>query len=104
MAFEKEFIGSGKRVRDYDMVECFVEYDKLIPFDYNGKKYVSFTVAGKKNGADEYGKTHSVSISKRVDDGNPNNDMNDVANPTSQVVPDSPDYPDEEINPEDIPF
>jgi hypothetical protein len=100
--YQKVFIGSGKRVKDYDMVECSVEYNKLQPFEYNGKMYVKFTVAGKKDGADKWGKTHSVSISRRVDDGNPTNNMSDVQNPVHAPAP--PDYPEEEINPEDIPF
>lgn len=31
-------------------------------FEYNNKKYVKLNVSAKKDGADEYGKTHYVAV------------------------------------------
>jgi hypothetical protein len=31
-------------------------------FEFNGKKYIKLNVSAKKDGADEYGKTHYVAV------------------------------------------
>jgi hypothetical protein len=31
-------------------------------FEYNGKKYIKVNVSAKKDGADEYGKTHYLAV------------------------------------------
>lgn len=102
MAFEKRYIGSGKEVPNYpNLVEVSINYDKLQPFEFNGQRYVKFTV-GKKKETDQHGKTHAVWVSEKVDDGNPTNNMNSVENPSYATK--KPDYPEEDIAPEDIPF
>tara|TARA_R100000773_G_C4221040_1_gene119890 strand:+ start:4057 stop:4335 length:279 start_codon:yes stop_codon:yes gene_type:complete len=58
------FVGSGKQVFD-NMVEisvCLSDIPREHTFEYNGKKYVKLNVTKKKEGVDQYGKTHSVKI------------------------------------------
>ena len=64
---EKIFVGSGKRVKDFDMVNITINLTKLSQegkeffFEYDGNKYAKLNVVGKKE-TDEYGKTHYVAI------------------------------------------
>jgi len=64
---EKIYVGSGKRVKDYDMVNITINLTKLSKegseyfFEYDGNKYAKFNVVGKKE-TDEYGKTHYVAV------------------------------------------
>jgi hypothetical protein len=58
---EKKYVGSGKKVGNYDLINFTIAEDKVKDawFDYNGKKYLRLTIGNKKE-ADQYGKTHSV--------------------------------------------
>lgn len=59
---DKNYVGSGKQIGNYDMINisvCLSDLPKDDMFEYNGKKYIKLTV-GKKRKADKYGKTHSV--------------------------------------------
>lgn len=60
----KNYIGSGKRNEKFNNIIsvtiCINDAEKFV-FEYNGKKYLKFDVAEKKE-PDQYGKTHSVSI------------------------------------------
>ena len=61
---EKIYVGSGKKVKDYDLVNISICLDdKIKPYiyEYKEKKYINLTVAAKKE-VDQYGKTHSVTI------------------------------------------
>lgn len=72
---KKTYVGSGKKVQDYDMVNisvCLSDIPKDQVNEFNGKKYVSLTVA-KKREVDQYGKTHSVSINEYKPKSNPAN-------------------------------
>jgi hypothetical protein len=65
MAEEKIYVGSGISKFDGNMVSvslCLSDVPKEHMFEYNGKKYVKLNVSAKKDGADEYGKTHYVSV------------------------------------------
>ena len=72
---ETIWVGSGKRVKDYDLINVSICVSDCEPhfFEYNGKKYLKVTVAGKKNGPDQYGKTHGVKINTYNPDQNKQN-------------------------------
>lgn len=59
----KEYIGSGKKHPNYDIVKVSIDIEKAMKFfhEYNGKQYLTFDVAAKRE-TDKYGKTHSVSV------------------------------------------
>jgi len=54
-------------------LECCLEVgDNIRPFireGQNGKKYLYFKIMPRKNGADQYGKTHTMSIRYKGQDG-----------------------------------
>jgi hypothetical protein len=61
---EKIYVGSGTSKFDGNLVSCSLCLSDLPSehiFEYNGKKYIKLNVQKKKE-ADQYGKTHSVSI------------------------------------------
>ena len=65
MAEEKIYVGSGISKFEGNMVSvslCLSDVPKEHMFEYNGKKYVKLNVSAKRDGADEYGKTHYVSV------------------------------------------
>jgi len=60
----KNYIGTGKKHEKFDgivSVTIDIEKAKEFIFEYNGKKYLKFDVAEKKE-QDKFGKTHSVSV------------------------------------------
>jgi hypothetical protein len=65
MAEEKIFVGSGTSKFDGNLISCSLCLSDLPQehmFEYNGKKYIKLNVSAKKDGADEYGKTHYVAV------------------------------------------
>ena len=61
---EKIYVGSGKKVKDYDLVNISICLDdKIKPYiyEYKGKKYINLSVGAKKE-VDQYGKSHYVAI------------------------------------------
>ena len=66
MADEKIYVGNGISKFDGDQVEFSLDLSnpaiKEHMFDFNGKTYLKLIVGAKKDGADEYGKTHWVRI------------------------------------------
>ena len=65
MSEEKIYVGSGTSKFDGNMISCSICLSDLPQehmFEYNGKKYVKLNVSAKRDGADEYGKTHYVAI------------------------------------------
>ena len=65
--YKKDYIGSGKEVKE-GIVRITIDVEKAEPFfyEYNGKKYLTFT-SDKKQEADQYGKTHSAYVSTKED-------------------------------------
>jgi len=69
--FEKTYIGKGTQVKDLDIIRVSISKEKLEEIlkdhmvDYDGKEYLVFEVAGLKE-PDQYGKTHTVYISKKT--------------------------------------
>ena len=65
MAEEKIYVGNGVSKFDGDMVSCslcLTDLPQEHMFEYKGKKYGKLNVCSKKAGADEYGKTHYVTV------------------------------------------
>tara|TARA_R110002012_G_scaffold308079_1_gene514056 strand:- start:2610 stop:2870 length:261 start_codon:yes stop_codon:yes gene_type:complete len=65
MAEEKIYVGNGVSKFDGDMVSCslcLTDLPQEHMFEYKDKKYIKLNVCSKKDGADEYGKTHYVTV------------------------------------------
>lgn len=58
----KTFIGNGKQVEGMDIVDVTISMEtaEAFIFEYEGKKYLRFSVAKRKE-ASSFGKTHTVS-------------------------------------------
>lgn len=59
---KKHYVGSGKQVESYDMINisvCLSDLPKEDINEFKGKKYINLTL-GKKREVDQYGKTHSL--------------------------------------------
>ena len=62
---DKIYVGSGVAKFDGDLISCslcLTDLPQEHMFEYQGKKYIKLNVSAKKNGADEYGKTHHVAV------------------------------------------
>lgn len=63
---DRTFVGDGKQVSGYPLVNlniCLTDISKdFIRKGKNGKLYVDLTVGERRNGADNYGNTHSIWI------------------------------------------
>lgn len=60
--YSKQFIGSGKKHEQYDIVYTRLYVDKfqnLLKQDNNGRQYLDLNV-GSKREVDQYGNTHGV--------------------------------------------
>jgi hypothetical protein len=62
----KIYCGNGKSFGQYGSVGVSICLDKISP-EYistgkDGKKYISVNVNPNKNGVDQYGKTHNVTV------------------------------------------
>jgi hypothetical protein len=66
MSYTKAYIGKGKKVNNLDIVRVTINMDEAEAhiFEYEGKRYLRFELAGLKQ-ADQYGKTHTAYISER---------------------------------------
>lgn len=68
MTKDKIYIANGVEKFDGDLVEFSLNLNKLqkeasqFMFDYNGDKYIKLKVVKKRNGIDEYGKTHYIEV------------------------------------------
>lgn len=92
---QKTYVGSGKKTSQYDIVNISICIDDLQPhiFEYNGKKYAKLTVAAKKE-ADQYGKTHSVSINTwKPDETNNGSNVANNATVAPELKDDNGDLP-----------
>ncbi len=71
--FEKTYIGKGTQVKDLNIIRVSISKETLEEIlkdhmvDYDGNEYLVFEVASLKE-PDQYGKTHTVYISKKVDE------------------------------------
>ena len=69
--FEKTYIGKGTQVKDLNIIRVSISRETLEEVlkdhmvDYEGKEYLVFEVASLKE-PDQYGKTHTAYISKKV--------------------------------------
>ena len=65
MSEEKIYVGNGVAKFDGNLINCSVCLTDLPQehmFEYEGKKYIKLNVNAKKDGADQYGKTHYVAV------------------------------------------
>jgi len=65
MADEKIYVGNGISKFDGNLISCSICLTDLPQehmFEYNGKKYIKINVSAKRDGADEYGKTHYLAV------------------------------------------
>lgn len=64
---EKKYVGSGKKVGNYDLINFTISEEKTKGawIEYKGKRYLKLTIGNKKE-ADQYGKTHSVWLDEYV--------------------------------------
>ena len=65
MKAEKIFVGNGTSKFDGDLISCSIcltDLPQEFMFEYNEKKYIKLNVSAKRDGADEYGKTHYVAV------------------------------------------
>lgn len=64
---EKKYVGSGKKVGNYDLINFTISEEKTKDawIEYNGKKYLKLTIGNKKE-ADQFGKTHSIWLDEYV--------------------------------------
>lgn len=70
MSENKIFIGKGKAVEKFDgnLIECSICLTDISSeagehiYEYNGKKYINIKVQKRKDGADQYGKTHFIEV------------------------------------------
>lgn len=62
----KKYVGNGRQVGGYDLVNFSICIDKLDPnfvTESNGKKYIKLTMS-KNRTVDQYGNTHAVYINE----------------------------------------
>lgn len=66
MSYTKAYIGKGKKVNNLDIVRVTINMEEAEAhiFEYEGKRYLRFELAGLKQ-PDNYGKTHTAYISER---------------------------------------
>ena len=66
MSYTKAYIGKGKKVNNLDIVRVTINMEEAEAhiFEYEGKRYLRFELAGLKQ-PDQYGKTHTAYISER---------------------------------------
>lgn len=74
---ERKYVGSGKKVDNYDIVNITVDVDKVNEnsYEYNGKKLANLTVASKRE-VDQYGKSHTVYVREKVEKKDNNSNQN----------------------------
>lgn len=73
---DRTFVGNGKKVGNYDLVNFSINLNKAKDFvyEYKGEKYLKMTMGSNKDGANEYGQTHKVWIDKYNPDSSKNNE------------------------------
>jgi hypothetical protein len=83
---EKKYVGSGKKVGNYDLINFTISEEKTKDswIEYNGKRYLKLTIGNKKE-TDQYGKTHSVWLDEYKPDAQKQSQ-------TAQALP-TPDLP-----------
>jgi hypothetical protein len=77
---DKIFVGNGKENEQYGFVNfsiCLSDLPQEHVSEYKGKKYINLTISKKRNGADQYGKTHAVSVNTWKPEGQQSNKVED---------------------------
>ena len=70
------FVGNGKKVANYDLVNFSIKMSKVQEhiYEYKGEKYLKMTIGANKEGANEYGQTHKIWIDEYTPNNNATND------------------------------
>jgi hypothetical protein len=65
----KEYIGHGTKHSEYDIIDVVLNMDKAEAyiFEYEGKRYLKFSVAARKNRS-EYGATHTTYVRMKAEE------------------------------------
>lgn len=92
---DKIYVGNGKEMFDGDMISFALNLSKLGQakdhyFEFNGEKYIKLKVVKKRDGADQYGKTHYIEV--------------DTFKPKENSNPSYEKLPDADAPNDDIPF
>ena len=60
----KKYVGNGKKVGDYDLVNFSINITKSESdiYEYKGQKFLKMSMGGNRDGANEYGQTHKIWI------------------------------------------
>ena len=71
------FVGNGKKVANYDLVNFSIKMSKVKDhiYEYKGEKYLRMTIGANKEGANEYGQTHKIWIDEYTPNNNVTNDV-----------------------------
>lgn len=87
----KMFVGNGKKVANYDLVNFSIKMSKVQEhiYEYKGEKYLKMTMGANKDGANEYGQTHKIWI----DEYKPNNDSTTNNAPKKEFAKAGDDLP-----------
>lgn len=74
----KKYVGNGKKVGNYDLVNFSIDMSKAQEniYEYKGKNYLRMTMGANKDGANEYGQTHKIWIDEYKPDANANANNN----------------------------
>lgn len=98
------YVGSGKRVKNYDLVNfsvCLTDVPTTAVFEYKGKNYIKLVIGAKRE-PDQYGKTHSIWVDTfKPEKRSPSNAEQEDAN---QAAANNDRPESEEGNIGDIPF
>lgn len=98
---DRRFVGSGKRVKDFDLINfsvCLSDIPTGSVFEYKGKQYVKLVIGGKRE-VDSYGKTHSVWLDPFKPDPN-----RKAEHDSRRETREAPPILTEEFGPDDLPF
>ncbi len=71
----KKYVGNGKKVGNYELVNFSIAMSKVREhiYEYKGEQYLRMTMGANKDGTNEYGQTHKIWIDEYKPDANNNN-------------------------------
>jgi hypothetical protein len=60
----KKYVGNGKKVGSYDLINFSIAMSKVREhvYEYKGEQYLRMTMGAIKDGVNEYGQTHKIWI------------------------------------------
>ena len=72
---EKKYVGNGKKVGNYDLVNFSIKMSQAEShiYEYKGERWLRMTMGTNRDGANQYGQTHKIWIDEYKPDANANN-------------------------------